>query len=167
MLFRSGPHIEANTTLQGYVTGNVDFAPTIAEMAGVVPPKYVDGRSMLSLFDAASRPPISAWRSGYLLEFYGYNQQSEDEDVSEPISTSLPKSKPKPEYLGLRTTDYLYVEYQDGFVELYDLKTDPYEMENIAATADKSLLQHLSEWLHALSTCAGQQCSTLDQDTVK
>jgi arylsulfatase A-like enzyme len=152
-----GPNIEANTTLQGYVTGNVDFAPTIADLAGVVPPEYVDGRSMFSLFDATSRPLASAWRSGYLLEFYGYNEQNED--------THAPA--PKPEYLGLRTLDYLYVEYADGFIEFYDLKKDPYEMENIAATADKTLLKHLSDWLHALSTCAGRQCAALDQDPAK
>ncbi len=151
-----GPHIEPNTTLQGYITGNVDFAPTIAEIAGVIPPDYVDGRSMLKLF-GAERPPVSEWRSGYLLEFYGYNQPGEDPNAPAP----------KPEYLGLRTPDYLYVEYQDGFIELYDLKTDPYEMENISATADKILLQHLSEWLHALSTCVGKQCALLDQDPVK
>jgi N-acetylglucosamine-6-sulfatase len=152
-----GPHIEANTTLQGYVTGNVDFAPTIAEMAGIIPPDYVDGRSMFSLFDATSRSLANTWRSGYLLEFYGYNEQNENPNAPAP----------KPEYLGLRTLDYLYVEYQDGFIELYDLKNDPYEMENIAATADKALLQHFSEWLHALSACAGRQCATLDQDPAK
>jgi len=151
-----GPNIEANTILRGYITGNVDFAPTIAEMAGVVPPNYIDGRSMLKLF-GAERPPVNEWRSGYLLEFYGYNQPGED--LNEPA--------PKPEYLGLRTLDYLYVEYQDGFIELYNLKTDPYEMENISATADKTLLQHLSKWLHALSTCVGKQCTVLDQEPAK
>jgi arylsulfatase A-like enzyme len=150
-----GPNIQANTTLQGYVTGNVDFAPTIAELAGILPPEYVDGRSMLELF-GAERPAASEWRSAYLLEFYGYNQA--DEALNAPA--------PHPDYLGLRTQNYLYVEYQDGFVELYDLIADPYEMENIAATADKTLLRSLSTRLHELAVCSGKQCSILDGESI-
>ena len=146
-----GPGIEAGV-LDGYITGNVDFAPTVAELAGIIPPAYVDGRSMASLF-MGERPQLSEWRSGYLLEFFGYNPKDE-ENTSEDVSTSG--------YLGLRTTDYLYVEYADGFVELYDLHMDPFQMENIATTADPALLAYLSDWLHNLKTCAGAQCRALD-----
>jgi aminopeptidase C len=59
------------------------------------------------------------------------------------------------------------VEYQDGFIELYDLIADPYEMENIAATADQAILERLSAWLKALSTCTGGQCRELDQSVSK
>ena len=151
-----GPGIEPNTTLKGYLTGNVDFAPTIAELAGVIPPVYVDGRSMVSLLKGG-RPVANEWRSAYLLEFYGYNLGGEASDTPAP----------QPVYLGLRTQDYLYVEYEDSFVELYDLHTDPYEMDNIAATADKVLLDGLSAQLKALSTCAGGQCRAFDQSISK
>jgi len=151
-----GPDIEAGTTLQGYITGNVDFAPTMAELAGVVPPDYVDGRSLVSLF-GTNKPLAGEWRSAYLLEFYGYNQAGEDPNAPAPL----------PEYLGLRTQDYLYVEYQDGFIELYDLIADPYQMENIAAITDKTVLDRLSEWLHALADCSGNQCSVLDKDVAR
>jgi arylsulfatase A-like enzyme len=147
-----GPDIETGALLQGYITGNVDLAPTIAELAGVIPPEFVDGRSMVSLFKA-ERPMVSEWRSAYLLEFYGYNQDGEDPNSPAPM----------PEYLGLRTQDYLYVEHWDGFAELYDLGVDPYQMENIAPTADQALVDRLSGWLHALSLCSGRQCSVLDQ----
>lgn len=146
-----GPDIQAGTSLQGYVTGNVDLAPTIAELAGVIPPEYVDGMSMVKLF-GSNVPPLNEWRSAYLLEFYGNNQKDEDPNAPPLL----------PEYLGLRTKDYLYVEYQDGFIELYDLKNDPYELENIASGADKTLLTHFSELLHALVKCSGSECSALD-----
>jgi arylsulfatase A-like enzyme len=151
-----GPGIEPHTTLQGYITGNIDFAPTIAELAGVLPPEYVDGRSMVGLFHG-ERPLPGEWRSAYLLEFYGYNQADEDPNAAAP----------QPNYLGLRTPEYLYVEYQDGFIELYDLIADPYEMENIAATADQAILERLSAWLEALSNCTGGQCRELDQSVSK
>jgi hypothetical protein len=50
-----------------------------------------------------------------------------------------------PDYLALRTPQYTYVEYQGGFHELYDLKQDPYELNNIASIADSSLC-----WLNFL-----------------
>ena len=151
-----GPGIEAGAALQGYLTGNVDFAPTVAELAGVIPPTYVDGRSAVPLL-GSDKPPVSDWRSGYLLEFYGYNQADEDPNAPPPVAV----------YLGLRTEDYLYVEYSDGFVELYDMKTDPFQMTNIAGTADKSLLKHLSGWLHDLATCSGNECIKLDREPAR
>jgi len=167
-----GPGIEPDTSLDGYITGNVDIAPTFAELAGVIPPAFVDGRSLVPLF-SANKPPVSEWRLGYLIEFYGYGK---DESASIPESTTssasmagllepLDSNQPlstDPEYLGLRTSNYLYVEYNDDFRELYDLQKDPYEMENIAGRADPALVSQLSKWLHALSTCSGNTCKTLD-----
>lgn len=69
--------------------------------------------------------------------------------------------------MGLRTSDYLYVEYADGFVELYDLKADPYEMENVASQTDAALLSRLSQWLHELAVCAGSECVSLDKRVIK
>jgi hypothetical protein len=103
------------------------------------------------------RPLSGEWRSAYLLEFYGYNQGTDDQNTPPP----------NPEYLGLRTDEYLYVEYQGGFVELYDLLADPFEMENIAATADKTLLIRLSAWLKDLAGCAGGQCRELDATMIE
>ena len=53
---------------------------------------------------------------------------------------------------------YLYVEYGDGERELYDLQTDPYALQNEAATADPMLLAELSASLAALQDCAGSTC---------
>ena len=38
-----GPNVQADAALDGYVSGNIDIAPTVADLAGVVPPSYVDG----------------------------------------------------------------------------------------------------------------------------
>ena len=51
----------------------------------------------------------TTWRTAILLE-------APDEDY---------------EFYGIRTSDgRKYIEYGDGFKELYDLKTDPYELNN-------------------------------------
>jgi arylsulfatase A-like enzyme len=147
-----GPGIAAGTTLEGYLTGNVDIAPTIAELAGVIPPAYVDGRSLVALLDG--KPPLlEEWRSAYLLELYGSDDDEEDANLPVRIVGRY----------GLRTRDYLYAEYPDGGTELYDMKVDPYQLENISSTADPSLMAGLSKWLHALLLCSGSQCLLLDE----
>jgi hypothetical protein len=47
-------------------------------------------------------------------------------------------------------------------VEFYDLIKDPYELENIAATADTSILKYFSDWLQVLSQCSGKECVQFD-----
>jgi hypothetical protein len=110
-------------------------------------------------------PPVSEWRSAFLLEFYGYNNTDEGSEASQGEDQGI--NPLVPAYLGLRTPNYLYVEHQDGFIELYDLKNDPYELENIASRADKTLLANLSNLLHALSDCSGAQCSSLDSSFIE
>jgi hypothetical protein len=58
----------------------------------------------------------------------------------------------------VRTQHYLYVEYGDGERELYDLQSDPYALQNEAATADPGLLAELSASLSALEDCAESSC---------
>lgn len=64
----------------------------------------------------------------------------------------------KPEFQGLRVSGYAYVEYSTGERELYDLTKDPDELNNIAKTADPSLLAALHQRLDDLRTCAGDSC---------
>jgi arylsulfatase A-like enzyme len=63
-----------------------------------------------------------------------------------------------PSFEGLRSTEYLYVEYATGEKELYDLREDPYEMHNLARTSSPALLAELSQRLSSLKHCAGAAC---------
>jgi arylsulfatase A-like enzyme len=42
---------------------------------------------------------------------------------------------------GARKTRYKYIEYTDGFRELYDLQTDPFELQNVAGRANMATVQ--------------------------
>jgi N-acetylglucosamine-6-sulfatase len=64
-----GPGVPAGRTLRGYLAGNVDLAPTFAELAGAAPPEFVDGRSLVPLWRGESPDPAS-WRQTYLVEGY-------------------------------------------------------------------------------------------------
>ena len=69
---------------------------------------------------------MAGWRHDFLVEYLG-------KDL-------LPSGGPPP-YLAVQTKRYLYVEYQNGWRELYDLRRDPWELDNIAGTPRTERLQ--------------------------
>ena len=168
-----GPGIPEDHVVPGFLAGNVDIASTISDWAGVVPPTFVEGRSFAGVLAGGDVP--ADWRQAYLLEIYSTEGEAVWSEPDEPSTAatfkifgsqlSLPKigTQSIPVVLhGLRMNDYVYVEYGDGFVELYDLIKDPYELDNIAASADPSLLKRFSDWLQALSVCSRKECLELD-----
>ena len=171
-----GPGIASGRIVEGYLSGNVDISPTLADLAGIVPPAYIEGRSLVPLFDE-NPPSRMDWRQAYLIEYYsgGFEDQTgalqfvkqprKDQDgILEPTDEDQFRlSNPTLAYQGLRTTDHLYVEYNDGFVELYDLKLDPFELENIASNAEPDLLARFSTWLEQYHVCKGAVCLTVDR----
>ena len=55
------------------------------------------------------------------------------------IFRHLPPSQNGDVILALRTEHEVYVEYRSGPRELYDLRTDPYQLQNVYATADPAI----------------------------
>jgi len=105
------PWTEAAST-DHHLVLNIDIAPTLADLAGIIPPGPIDGRSFADLL--RGRSPPGGWRSAFVVESLAGG----------------PKNPPS--YEGLRTNRYLYVEYGNGWQELYDLAEDPYELANRA-----------------------------------
>jgi arylsulfatase A-like enzyme len=87
---------------------NIDLAPTIASIAGVRHDP-VEGRSFVPLL----RAPAAPWRNEFSFEQAGLLGV--------------------PAYCGVRTTRFAYVRYSTGEEELYDMASDPFELENRAA----------------------------------
>jgi len=108
------PWTDANGTVNRAPVLNIDFAPTIAALAGVRPAAPVDGASFVPFLHGRDEP----WRSAYLVEYLGRSQ--------------LRRGGPPP-YVGVHTSRYLYVEYRRGWRELYDLRKDPWELRNVAS----------------------------------
>jgi hypothetical protein len=63
-----------------------------------------------------------------------------------------------PTYTAIQTVTYKYVEHEVGDEELYDLSSDPYELESLHGTADPALIERLSSRLEDLKACAGESC---------
>ena len=67
-----------------------------------------------------------------------------------------------PEFRAIRVAGWTYVEYTTGEKELYDLSTDPDELNNVAASANKALVDQLHQRLEQLRTCAGDSCRSAE-----
>jgi arylsulfatase A-like enzyme len=111
---------------------NIDLASTISQLAGVRPGGPQDGRSIVPFLQGRKVP----WRKGYLIEYLGRNMLR----VGGP-----------PAYVAVHTARYLYVEYRRGWRELYDLRRDPWELDNVAGQPRYRKLQaSLGHLLHRL-----------------
>jgi arylsulfatase A-like enzyme len=101
---------------------NIDLAPTISALAGVKPGLPEDGRSLLPLLHGKN----VRWRRAFLVEYLG---------------KSVLKQGGPPPYVAVQTKGQLYVEYRNGWRELYNLKKDPWELNNIAGDPSTKPLQ--------------------------
>ncbi len=107
---------------------NVDLAPTLLEFAGTHTQQPMDGVSLVPLLKG-ERP--KNWRTSFLVE---YN-----------TDTVFPRVY-KMGYRAIRTKRWKYIHFNelDGMDELYDMKNDPFEMENVIGEPDKAeILQQL------------------------
>jgi N-acetylglucosamine-6-sulfatase len=140
-----GPGVPAQEVRQQLVLNN-DFAPTIADLAEVPTPGFVDGRSFAPLL-TGSPPP--SWRSAFLEEGW-FN--------GEGLLTPTHKSA--------HTQDHMFTEYVDtGEHELYDLNTDPYQLESINQSDNPQLYSKLQTRLNSLRDCSGAVCRANEWDT--
>jgi arylsulfatase A-like enzyme len=121
------------------ITGNIDIAPTIAALAGAPTADFVDGRSLLPLLFQEEK---ETWRDAYLIQ-----SAITVTEITEDAS-----------WYGLRTDQYLYLEFDDGIVHIYDIRKDPYEMDNFSATVDPKLLDKFHIWLEHLRNCTADEC---------
>ncbi len=135
--FRSGAQPGTSTA----VVSNTDIAPTLLDYAGNPEPcnnaghcRVLDGRSMRSILGGSGSFPA-------------------DRGVLAEINTQFAGGPFA--YQAIRTPDRLYVDY--GLErELYNLDTDPFELQNVADT--QSFLSEqagLAQRLSALTTCSG------------
>ena len=105
-----------------HLVTNADYASTFADLAGTKPGLPQDGRSLVPLLRGRDPP----WPASILVEYLG--------------ATGADRFGPPP-FEAIRTERYLYVEYAFGWRELYDLKKDPYELDNLAGQPSAAALR--------------------------
>jgi N-acetylglucosamine-6-sulfatase len=132
-----GPGVPARKV--DHLVINNDFAPTVAGLAGIEPPGFVDGKSFAPLLREGGPSP-EEWRTGFMVEHAS------------------------PGYKALRTNDRTYIEWENGDRELYNLREDPEQLRNIHKTADRALVDDLEAQLDALRGCAADQCRDAERE---
>ena len=121
------------------IVANVDLAPTFVDAADATAGRAMDGRSLLPLL----ANPRTPWRTDLLLE------------------TGPSARGGQATYTAVRSSRYLYAEYQNGDRELYDLAKDPYELvSRHRDPAYAAVRKQLAARLKVLRTCAGPTCRT-------
>jgi N-acetylglucosamine-6-sulfatase len=123
--------------------GNVDLAPTILDFAHATPGRKEDGMSLVPIMQRKRDFP------GRALDLETYFTPDTTEDPEDPPLN----------YQGLRTDRYLYAQYGTGEQELYDLRTDPFELQNQSGNSGYAAVQtSLRRLLSAEAKCAGKIC---------
>ncbi|MEZ6033258.1 MAG: sulfatase [Planctomycetaceae bacterium] len=113
----AGPGLPIDRKLEAQVL-TIDVAPSILDLCGVAPLDQIQGRS----FKAVCHDKDPAWRDAW---FYEYNYEKQ-----------FPYT---PNIRGIRTDDWKFMHYPHGdgspdrhLAEMYDLKNDPAELNNLA-----------------------------------
>jgi arylsulfatase A-like enzyme len=152
-LYARGPGIAPGSTSDA-LTFNQDIPVTFAEIAGVEPPGFVDGRSILPLLEGRGFARLAG-----LSQNWGRARTEGDDAASdEEEEDDEPAAARVPSWILYRTATYKYVEYETGERELYDLANDPHELDNLAVLRPEIDLAPFSAYLEALRTCAGASC---------
>jgi N-acetylglucosamine-6-sulfatase len=149
-----GPNVPAHRSVK-HLAVETDLAPTFAEWASVIPPGFVDGRSLEPLLKK-SLPRPGDWREGILIE-----HKPGPEPHMSWFEKHLFQMKEKPHltaYAAVRSGQHLFVQYKSGEREFYDLVSDPDELHNIVAKVDPRIIKRYSLWLDQLKKCKAAAC---------
>ena len=131
MVIRYPHHVHAGATPEEMVL-NLDLAPTLLEIAGLNATQEMQGKSMLPLAEGMH----VAWRKDWLYEYYEY-----------PGFENVRPCR------GVRTERYKFIDYflEPEEFELYDLRNDPQEKNNLYGKAGyERLTEELKTRLEAL-----------------
>ena len=125
----------------GQLVTNLDLAPTLLELAGAEALAGIDGRSLVPVIESAFDPDAPPWRREIAIESWG------------GTVTSASRA--------LRTVRWKYIETEAGegvFTELYNLRDDPFEMENLAGSPSLQVTrERFAERLEAALPRAGHR----------
>ena len=125
------------------IISNVDFAPTIMDLAKQDIPKEWQGRSFLNLLSGVKIPD---WENALYYRYW---------------TTSQPESRPA--HLGIRTERFKLIYYyglqnelkESEKWEFYDLEKDPHEHQNVYPSTSSNLIDSLKLELSKLQEYYG------------
>ena len=162
-----GPGITPGSTYDD-VAGNIDIAPTIAEIAGASAPADVDGVSLLSRLQGGPELTRRYLLLGRALTPTNTTTANGLEEAPETYVESS-RSSELNDFTGVTNGRYKLIRYTHlPHEELYDLRNDPYELNNLLAYDEASYramtpkgreaVDTLRAALDRLTACSGESC---------
>lgn len=126
------------------LASTMDIPRTALALAGVTPSYPMDG---LSLKKAWGPPSGPLPERGLLISLSGATPEGE------------PPTPASRKFTAIRVGPFKYVRYQDGSEELYDLSSDPWELENQSESSGwEPVLTYMRDQSGLLESCTGEEC---------
>eukprot|EP01112_Ceratiomyxa_fruticulosa_P009295 TRINITY_DN2422_c0_g1_i12.p2 TRINITY_DN2422_c0_g1~~TRINITY_DN2422_c0_g1_i12.p2 ORF type:complete len:291 (-),score=60.14 TRINITY_DN2422_c0_g1_i12:63-935(-) len=153
-LYVRGPGIVPNVANKE-VTLNIDFAPTITELAGSEAPEWIDGRSFTNSLFGKKVHPV---REAFLVENYEPpGGKVRIFDWTQGVRVLSKNGK----------VDLLYNVWNGKENECYDINEDPYQLTNACKNVTlSSVVGGNPQWQDILH-CSGQTCRDLSLDQLQ
>ncbi|KAI7896354.1 alkaline-phosphatase-like protein [Mucor mucedo] len=149
-----GPGVEKGKTSE-LVSAHHDLAPTFVALAGgdQYIPSWVDG-GVIPLTKALKNHRKHISKESFAVEFWSEYQMAENYDNMQVKGPNTYKT------LRVISEDYnyMYTVWCTGEHEFYDLKKDPYEMNNLYDQANIQLVNRLDALLIVLKSCRAETC---------
>ncbi len=117
------PPLTRPQTTPAQMAQTIDLAPTILALAGAADTVQRQGASLVPILDGS----VTSWRSAVLMEYYT--------DQVFPRTLTMG-------YQAVRTERHKYIHYVElpDMDELYDLESDPFELNNLMGTDEGNRL---------------------------
>ncbi len=124
LLIRYPKTIQPGSTSNA-IAMNVDFAPTFLDIAGVAIPEEIQGQSLKPVLEQGGEKP-EEWREAAYYHYYEY-----------PAEHSVKR------HYGIRTATHKLIHFYNDIDEweMYDLRSDPKEMNNLYDKPDQAETQ--------------------------
>jgi len=124
---------DGERTYASHLVAHIDVCPTILELAGANIPDDLDGKSFASIARRESEIPPRQWRRSIMIENWA--------------SKYVGKQRVPMTYTAERFYDSIHIGWVSGEHEFYDMRSDPYQLENRFDSLSFAHQQELTESL--------------------
>jgi arylsulfatase A-like enzyme len=126
------PRLGVKAKVEDRFALNVDYAPTMLDLAGVPVPETMQGQSLRPLLEAKAAPD---WRTSMYYTYYENSWAEHSRSggkMTDPSFQYFTAHRVSP-HRGVRTARHKLIQYygEGDYWELFDLEADPNELKNV------------------------------------